>query len=399
MELSHSNAIKIVSEINSIIDQKINIINKSGIIIASTSEKRVGEFHEGAKKLIDEKLDELIVNENNEFKGAMNGVNFPLKVQDEIIGVVGVTGNYDEVSKYCQIIKRITEILILDATIKEQESLSESIKNRFLTEWFNSELKNINPAFIERGFSMNIDITIPRRVMVMAVGRSAINEGDIEHFKNVEKIERTIQKFLLSIDNKNAVAKMSSHIVCVVTDCADDKMYSLASLVKKEIKQKFNVDLYIGIDEQYTSYLTVNESYQKAQKALEHVMNLNKEYICFYHNIDMEIFINEISDEAKTEYVRKIFKGFLPNEIDEAIEILKVFYKFEGSINNAAAELHMHKNTLQYKIKKIYSKTGIDPRCLSNAGRFIIAMKFYRNLNKLEYVGVLNKNVFEKFRK
>jgi sugar diacid utilization regulator len=41
-------ALKIVKEVKKLIDEEIIVVNKDGIIIASTDQKRVGEFHEGA---------------------------------------------------------------------------------------------------------------------------------------------------------------------------------------------------------------------------------------------------------------------------------------------------------------------------------------------------------------
>ena len=50
MELSRHNALQIVREINSVLPQKINLMNKHGIIIASTDDSRIGTYHGGAAK-------------------------------------------------------------------------------------------------------------------------------------------------------------------------------------------------------------------------------------------------------------------------------------------------------------------------------------------------------------
>ena len=48
MELSKHSAERIVREINEVLPQKINLMNKKGIIIASTDAARIGEFHGAA---------------------------------------------------------------------------------------------------------------------------------------------------------------------------------------------------------------------------------------------------------------------------------------------------------------------------------------------------------------
>lgn len=45
----------------------------------------------------------------------------------------------------------------------------------------------------------------------------------------------------------------------------------------------------------------------------------------------------------------------------------------------------MHKNTLQYKLKRIYERTGYDPRSLRYSALFLIAIDFYREIRGLLY--------------
>ena len=46
MRLSRKNAENIVKELNTVIDQSVNMMNEHGIIIASTDQERVGQIHE-----------------------------------------------------------------------------------------------------------------------------------------------------------------------------------------------------------------------------------------------------------------------------------------------------------------------------------------------------------------
>lgn len=106
MNISKRNANYIVQEISKIIGEKINMMNADGIIIASSDEKRVGSFHAAAKELIDQRLQEVIVKSDSEYEGARPGLNLAINFQDEIVGVIGVTGPYETVAKYGHIIKK-----------------------------------------------------------------------------------------------------------------------------------------------------------------------------------------------------------------------------------------------------------------------------------------------------
>ncbi len=72
----------------------INVISVDGVILASGDKERIDSIHEGAIQvaktgmpvLIDETL-------SKEFYNCKPGINLPIKFNDKIIGVIGITGN------------------------------------------------------------------------------------------------------------------------------------------------------------------------------------------------------------------------------------------------------------------------------------------------------------------
>lgn len=94
----------------------------------------------------------------------------------------------------------------------------------------------------------------------------------------------------------------------------------------------------------------------------------------------MEIFLGEISDHSKKEYLHRIFKGLDQSEINQRLQILEVYYDEEGSLQRTAERLFIHRNTLQYRLKKIFEETGYNPRSIKFSSLFYIAIHFYRDL-------------------
>ena len=86
MELQEYQARSIIKEINQVLPQKINLMNKQGIIIASSDPARINTYHGGAARIIQEGLDELRIAYDNEIPGTKTGTNFMLKVEGEPIG-------------------------------------------------------------------------------------------------------------------------------------------------------------------------------------------------------------------------------------------------------------------------------------------------------------------------
>lgn len=378
MQISKRNAEQIVNEISGVINESINMMNAQGVIIASTDSARIGTFHEAAKKLIDECLDELVIQGDNEYIGSKPGINLPVVLDNEIVGVVGVTGPYQQVVKYGQIIKKMTEILLLEHSYREHKALSENIRNRFIEEWICVDLKNVNSAMATRGLSLGIDIMVTRRIMIMSVYIN--DEIDVTAAqKSFDSASRIISR-IIAEDKNGVILKSTTNIICAVSGNNDEAMLHLANRIKTEVEQKDSVKLAIGIDTPVNNYTLIHTAYLKAAKALRACLRTQEKAIRFYDNINMEIFVNEIPEGVKEEYIRKIFKSYSLTEIAQWIEILDVFYKEEGSITAAAQTLFIHKNTLQYKLKKLKEQTGYDPRSIRYSSLFYNAIYFYRDI-------------------
>ena len=383
MQLSRHDAELIVKELNTVIDDKINMMNENGIIIASTDLNRIGQEHGGAKRIIEERLDELVIHSYDKYEGSLEGVNYPIIISNEIIGVVGVTGSYDKVAKYGQIAKKMTEILIQEISSKEQKSMDENLRSRFVGEWLQNENVIINTNFVERGRRMGLDITSPRRVMIISVYDSGSGSDSLEEMRKVERVEGRVKAVIRRMDADRIYMKSSSNLIFAISNRDDQELGRISERIRSAVEEQPDMKVAIGIDDKCRPYTMMHISYSKAYKALQSCLRTKGEGIRFYNDINMEIFTDEISDMSKKEYVQKLFSGYSREELAEAVGLLETLYDLEGSITAAAERLHMHKNTLQYKLRRIYERTGYDPRSIRWSSLFYIAIDFYREIRNL----------------
>ena len=67
------------------------------------------------------------------------------------------------------------------------------------------------------------------------------------------------------------------------------------------------------------------------------------------------------------------------------MSLVECYFVYDGSITRMAEALYMHKNTLQYKLKKMAEITGKDIRLPSHAPVYYMALRFYQRLYREEY--------------
>lgn len=378
MRLSTQSAQQIVSEISTIIKQHVNLMDSEGYIIASTNPLRIGNFHEGAKKVVDEQLEEFYVTPETETSTTRTGLNLPIIIDSETIGVVGITGDYEQVYNYGQIVKKVTEILVRESYLKDRERFDKKIESRFLEDWILGSGSDQGQAFIERGIQLNIDITRPRRVMVIQLENFQQIASTGEGQKIIEKIERAVRKYICE-EPGNVYLRLTTKQICLVLPRSDNQMRVLAEKLAEGIQSKYAIGLFVGIDNKSSGSTDVKGAYAKANKAL-YACHTPSQRIMLYDQINMEIFMNEIPKLMKEEYLLKIFAGCTIEEMRQWINILEAYFATEGSINLAAEKLFMHKNTFQYKLKRLLEITGYDVRLPSNGPIFYIAISFFRDV-------------------
>ena len=101
----------------------VNVMDADGRILASGDAQRVGSVHEGAVLAVTQRREVVVDTETAAgLVGARPGVNLPLWRRDEIVGAVGITGSPDEVGVLAGLIRGMAELMV-----EQAETLQSSL--------------------------------------------------------------------------------------------------------------------------------------------------------------------------------------------------------------------------------------------------------------------------------
>jgi len=387
LHLSQDIAREIVNELSKLTSLNINIMDETGHIISSADRERIGTFHEGAYKIIAEELDELVITEKDKLKGALPGLNYPIIMQERIVGVLGITGKYAKIVESARIIKRMTELYLQNAYNIEQRQFGKNVRNRYLDEWINGDVKNITAEFIERGRALGFDITIPRRFLYCSV-YSPTSDSGIKIMHRIESAEESITQYIETLDRSNIYFKSGASLVLAISEYTDDGVSRIARQLISMVEARYALKAAIGIDAAVEDFTNAKKGYLCARAANHACMRTHKWDMRFYHELTMELLNDDVSDATKLEFIHSLFRGYDHKQITDAIILLENYYETDGSVKLTAERLYLHKNTLQYQLKKIAEHTGYDPRSIRHSSLFYIAIGFFRDLSEQ---GLLNK--------
>ncbi len=373
MYIGQQTAQAIVDEIGAQIREHINFMDGKGYIVASTDASRIGTLHTGAKRVIEERLPELYITREMENATTKKGINLPITIQDEIVGVIGITGEKERVVGYGNIVRRMTEIMIEDSWNKDRKRYDRRIKYRFMEEWIARADSVYDRKFLERGRQLGIEVMKPRRVMVIGFARYTELSGTPEGQKRLEEMEASV-RHMTEQENGILYLREPPRQICLIDRCDDHKMRQIAEQISHRIHEKYGERLEIGVDGGGDS-LHIRERYDEAERAAE---SSGEKEIVFYRELFVELFVNDISDQAMEKYLKKLFWGMPAEEIENSMQLVEIFFDKNGSITQIAEALYMHKNTIQYKLKKLESISGKDIRTPEGAGIYYMALKFYK---------------------
>ena len=151
-----------------------------GLIFASTDPERIGQRHLGACQVLEQGLPRLVVQEDDGRPGgARRGINLPIQLDGQTVGVIGITGAPQEVESLGSVIKRMTEIMVRDTRRQEQEELMDSARACFIENWLFAEEPDLTELEL-RGNMLGIDVTARWSVVILEVMAPPVPESPQE---------------------------------------------------------------------------------------------------------------------------------------------------------------------------------------------------------------------------
>ena len=355
---------KIVSEVRRLLDEDIIVVDVSGTIIASTDKNRIDTFHEGALLTCQERTKRIITkNEETQLKGVKAGINLPVFFQNEVIGVIGITGEPDKVSPYGEILKKMTELLIQESYYAQQLELDSRVLEAFVFDWI--QLKEWPETFYDRGKLLDIDLTIHRQVIIGSIGNTNDLHSNTWNYLKKKYENHTKSDVIVRWGNDRFLI-----LRAIEQDQKKPNIYYQFERLKERLENDLHDTLSFGIGQVVAPNL-VRASFEQAQRALA-VAKLTHS-IVFDEDLKLEMILQGIGAKTRSEFVKRVIGGL--SDEQELIETLRTFFKHNQSFKKTSEALHIHVNTLHYRLKRIEDVTGLNPRDFRDTVTIYLALQ------------------------
>lgn len=113
-------------------------------------------------------------------------------------------------------------------------------------------------------------------------------------------------------------------------------------------------------------------TYKAFLYAAKIVINHSNKNVTTYTDAVPYILINQTDQDVRQSIQELILQEF--HEDDETVKMIETFVACNLNISETAKVLHMHRNSLQYRLDRLYDKTGLDIRQFHHAMTAYLAL-------------------------
>lgn len=366
MFLTKENGMQIVQEIKQTIGRDVNIMDRTGTILASTDPKRIGQLHTIAKEILERQLPVLEVGAGEEGPGAQQGVNLPIYVDGNCEGVIGITGPPDGVRDFGAIVKKMTEIMLTTMRQQEQTLLLEQARRLFLEEWLFARDLDWS-AFAERGALLDVDIREPKRLAILEYEpRGDAQPPELHGGRLLQMAQGYVQggQTLCAVVNRRLLLVFGPK----------QNALDLLKQFKQAAESFYEVSLSGGLSTLSQGPEEIRRCYNEAKIAARAAAKSRT--ILEYSGISLDFVLQNLEPKVKADVCRAVFSAIPQGERQELLECLVLYYRHDGNVEQAAQSIHVHKNTFRYRMGKLAQYTGYDLRRPRDAAMLYIALQF-----------------------
>lgn len=369
-KLEEDTARQIVSRAMSIINYSVNVMNEQGEIIASGDPSRLHQRHEGAVLALTENrmviIDEAFA---ARLKGVKPGINLPIMFRQQIVGVIGISGEPDKVQAYAELVRMAAELIIEQAELLEQNQWEKRYREQ-ISSLLIAPQKGDNASVASMAAYLGLDLTLPRVAVIVTLRDQAF----IRQRELLETLSSHSRETLVTMHNvEQIVVLLPLHF-----NRSDSHEIVMRKAVRKLHTQRlarYNVNLYVG--GLFDGSDGIRRSYLSAQAL--HEMALRKtlnQSILYYQEHIFPVLLNGFAGTWQADELSFAWKALHQADTKGVLcTTLRCYFEQNCDLSQTSKHLHIHVNTLRYRLQKIEAITSFKTNNLSAILQLYIGMQ------------------------
>ncbi|MBK0123213.1 carbohydrate diacid regulon transcriptional regulator CdaR [Pantoea rodasii] len=352
----------IVARTMQIIDSNVNVMDARGRIIGSGDRERIGELHEGALLVLSQgrvvDIDEAVA---KHLHGVRPGINLPLRIDGEIVGVIGLTGQPTALRHYGELVCMTAEMMLEQARLLHMLAQDSRLREELVLNLIRSD--TLSPALSEWAQRLGIDLNQPRVVAVVEV-----DSGQLGVDSAMSELQQ-LQTLLTTPDRDNLIAIVSLTEMVVLKPALnahgrydqDDHRRRVDQLLQR-MKESGQVRMRIALGNFFTGPGSIARSYRTARTTMMvGKQRMPEQRSFFYQDLVLPVLLDSLRGGWQANELARPLAKLKANDNNGLLRrTLVAWFSHNVQPSATARALFIHRNTLEYRLNRISELTGLN---------------------------------------
>ncbi|ELQ6263854.1 sugar diacid recognition domain-containing protein [Cronobacter malonaticus] len=366
--LDESTARLIVRRAMSIIDYPVNVMDSHGVIIASGDPQRLMERHEGALlALAESRVVEIDAATARHLKGVRPGINLPFCFRQRQIGVIGISGEPSQVRACGELVKMAAELMVEQAALLEQNQWEkryrEELTLQLLAGGGDTEARESMAAWL------GVALAVPRIAWIIE-----LRDGNPQQMRELlAELER---------EARDALFAMTGFSEMVMLRPASMENGQWSQQQERQQAQhlhalwqgRFNVRLILGGFYPGDAGPSRSLRAARATQSMARRLKLRHKTLVYDEN-PLAALLCDLGDDWRTDELGAPWRRLAEHD-DKGVlrQTLRHYFSRNCEQTQTASALHIHVNTLRYRLQRIEAITGLKINQLSDCLQLYVGM-------------------------
>ena len=368
---------------------KVTITDTNGYIVGSSDPARLNQFHPSAYEILCERQpieswDIATDSYVNVPEGVQLGYGERVIYDGECIGLIGLVGAPEEIKQSIKTAQLVLQLMLDRKKASDELKLISKDKKAFLLRLLQGQYGS--PEWIkERADTYKIDLSRPRYVLTVQINLEKFDEkSPLELSQIKETMHRAIRSIFFEQEDLLYEYDTGETVLLTAGKHSDAsqrrrQIEKAAVRLYAELREQCKVSALIGVSEECGDYTGIPLALRQGRKAAEiGAKTENGEGLYFYSQMRLGRIVASFSPEIRPILQRDILSKLLENHADSLLETLFTYFEMNGNVSQTAEKLFIHRNTLQYRFRKIKEITGFDIYHIDDLVQLRLAVLQYR---------------------
>ena len=355
----------IAENTSEIIGRSVLVTDERGIIIGCSDKNRLGTFHEPSIEVIRENKPLVTGGEEAKgMKGVYPGYTLPIQLFDNVAGSGSLTGLPEEVERFGLLVKKQAEAMLraqsfLESSYMRERALRDLVENVAAYDGSRSMAELISLQCRELGLTLS-----KCRCAVVAEMKRWENDSS----ENAYRLMLSEIRSLFS-HPRNIICPQRNRLITVLVtperelpeeESADNIEDTVRELVLNLSCKGVEADVALGFPASDLNGLAI--SLRSARDSLRLAGRLKRSGVISSRSLASEALLDLLPLGKREEFISRTL-GVLESRSDyeDMRDTFLGWCESPFASGEVAERLSMHRNSLQYRLKKIRTLTGKDP--------------------------------------